>query len=167
MLFLRVGARVALLLVAVVGALLVGNTLRAVRPPAPTTAPDPESGAGSASASAATNCVALGRIVPRIAPLITVEVLGDGMQRVTSAEGGYSVVVPSGWFTSANAIGITPQFGQLHATSYNPKSAPTPDPERRMLPAQVGISVDVQVWLNPDHEPLDRYAEHIFIGPDR
>lgn len=168
--FLRIAARAAVLLVVIAGALLAGNALRAVRTHAPAATPDPESAAGSAgSASPATaaNCITLGQLAPRIAPPIAVQDLGLGTQRVTSAEGGYSVVLPSAWFATANAIGITPQFGQLHATSYDPKTAPTPDPERWMLPPHVGISVDVQVWLNPDHEPLDQYAEHILIGPDQ
>ena len=154
----------------IAGALLAGNTLRAIRTHAPAETPDLESAAGSAASASATtpaNCITLGQILPRIAPPIAVQDLGNGTQRVTSAEGGYSVVFPSAWFAAANAIGITPQFGQLHATSYDLKTAPTPDPERWMQPPQVGISVDIQVWLNPDHEPLDRYAEHILIGPDQ
>lgn len=168
--FLRVAARVAVLLVVIAGALLAGNTLRAIRTHEPVRTPDPQSAAGSAasaSATAAANCVTLGQLVPRIAPTMAVQDLSDGTQRVTSAEGGYSIVLTSAWFATANAIGITPQFGQLHATSYDPKTAPTPDPERWMLAPQVGISVDVQVWLNLDHEPLDRYADHILIGPDQ
>ena len=154
----------------IAGALLAGNTLRAIRTHAPAVTPDLESAAGSAASASSTapaNCITLGQILPRIAPPIAVQDLGNGSQRVTSAEGGYSVVLPSAWFTTANTIGITPQFGQLHATSYDLKTAPTPDPERWMQPPQVGISVDIQVWLNPDHEPLDRYAEHILIGPDQ
>jgi hypothetical protein len=168
--FLRVAARAAVLAVAIAGALLAGNALRAVRTDAPLATPDPGSAAGSAgsaSATSAANCIMLGQVAPKIATPIAVQDLANGTQRVTSAEGGYSVVLPSAWFATANAIGITPQFGQLHATSYDPKTAPTPDPERWMLPPQVGISVDVQVWLNPDHEPLDLYAEHILIGPDQ
>jgi len=161
---------VAVLAVAVAGALLAGSALHGVRTHAPAATPDQENAAGSAASASATppaNCIMLGQLAPKIAPPIAIQSLGNGTQQVTSAEGGYSIVLPSAWFATANAIGVTPQFGQLHATSYDPKTAPTPDPERWMLPPQVGIGVDIQVWLNPDHEPLDRYAEHILIGPDQ
>jgi hypothetical protein len=36
-----------------------------------------------------------------------------------------------------------------------------------MLPPSVGIALDVQVWMNVDRVPLERYADNISIGPDQ
>src|SRR5919201_3909557 len=164
---LRVAARGAVLVVVIAGALALATGLNAVRGQvAATPAAETAAGAGSPTGAAAANCVVLGQVAPKIAPPLAVADLANGTQRITSAEGGYALVLTATWVEKAGGIGITPAFGQLQATSYDPKTAPTPDPERWMLPPEVGISLAVQVWANPDHEAVDRYADHIFIGPD-
>jgi len=36
-----------------------------------------------------------------------------------------------------------------------------------MLPPEVGIRLDLELWWNPDHLPPDRYAQGVRIGPDQ
>jgi hypothetical protein len=36
-----------------------------------------------------------------------------------------------------------------------------------MLPPEVGIHLDLELWWNPDHLSLDRYGDGVRIGPDQ
>ena len=122
----------------------------------------------SASAPAA-DCVALGAISPIPVPPLAVVDLGDGTKRVTSAEAGYSLVVPGTWLVSGAIAGtVNPWFGQGHMSSYDPRAAPTPRPEAgTILPPEVGVRLDIEMWANPLREPLDIYAQRVHIGPDQ
>ena len=64
----------------------------------------PSASPTSASAPAA-DCVALGAISPIPVPPLAVVDLGDGTKRVTSAEAGYSLVVPGTWLVSGAIAG--------------------------------------------------------------
>lgn len=103
-----------------------------------------------------------------VPPLLVTD-LGGGLKRVTSAEGGYTLVVPSAWLaTASSAGGIEPQFAQVHLSSYDPKTVPTPWPEAGgMLPPEAGIRLDLELWWNPDHLSPERYAAGVRIGPDQ
>jgi hypothetical protein len=128
--------------------------------------------ASPASATASTgtaDCVALGAIAPVTVSLLEIKDLGDGTRRVTSAEGGYSLVVPSAWrISSSHHGGPDPVFGQAHLSSFDPRSAPTPRPEAgTILPPDVGIRFDIEVWANLANEPVDVYAKRLHIGSDQ
>jgi hypothetical protein len=140
---------------------------------------DPSSGQAGARASASpvlagattpsSDCVALGKLPTEVAPALALADLGDGTQRVTSADGGYSLVAPKAWsVTGSFAGGIEPLYGQAHLASFDRQAVQTPRPEAGyMLPAEVGINLDIEVWQNPLREPLDRYATGVRIGPDQ
>lgn len=122
-----------------------------------------------ASPAGVADCVALAAIPPvPVAPL-DIRDLGDGTRRVSSAEGGYSLVVPVDWLVSGSfAGGIEPSFAQAHLSSYDPRAAPTSRPEAGgILPPEVGIRFDIEVWANPSNEPPDVYAKRAHIGPDQ
>lgn len=122
-----------------------------------------------ASPAGAADCVALAAIPPvPVAPL-DIRDLGDGTRRVSSAEGGYSLVVPVDWLVSGSfAGGIEPSFAQAHLSSYDPRAAPTSRPEAGgILPPEVGIRFDIELWANPLNEPADIYAKRVHIGPDQ
>ncbi len=152
-----------------VSALVLGNALRDARASVPAT-PIPDAGTalsgGTASSTPTGNCVLLGRVAPQVAAPLEVVDANDGTKRITSAEGGFALAVPGSWVVWPGQSG-PPAYAQAHATSYEPKTAPTPDPERWMLPPSVGISLDVQVWMNADRAPLERFADNIHIGPDQ
>lgn len=115
------------------------------------------------------NCVALAAI-PRVpvAPL-DIRDLGDGTRRVSSAEGGYAIVVPGHWLVSGSwAGGLEPSFAQTHMSSYDPKAAPPSRPEAgTILPPEVGIRFDIELWANLLNESPDVYAKRLHIGPDQ
>lgn len=130
------------------------------------------SGPASPTVAATTrplDCIALGQLPAMPAPPLAVTDLGDGTQRVTSAEGGYSLVAPKAWsVTGSFAGGIEQAFGQAHFSSFDARTVPTSRPEAGgMLPPEVGIRLDVELWQNPLREPLDRYATGVRIGPDQ
>jgi hypothetical protein len=159
--------------VVVVGAsLAVGTALREARSGAsfaPTASPDTAnalSAAAPVASAASGDCVQLGRVASRIGPPLAVVDGHAGTKRITSAEGGYSLTVPQSWLVTGGPFAQN-SFAQTHVSSYDPKTAPTPDPERWMLPAAVGISFDVQVWLNSDQVSPERFADNIHIGPDQ
>lgn len=155
----------------VLGALIAGFALRQAREQAAAPVTDTtESVAvapGRASASPFSDrCDALARIAPVIVPPLATADIGDGTKRITSAEGGYEIVIRSDWPIAPGVLGQA-AFGQAHITSYVPKAAPTPDPERWMLPPEVGIALDIQVWANPQRESLEQYARRVHIGSDQ
>ena len=123
----------------------------------------------SLAAIATGDCVALAKINPVTVPPLIETDLGNGLRHVTSAEGGYTLFVPSAWLvTAASAGGTTPQFAQVHFSSYDQRTAPTPRPEAGMiLPPEVGIHLDLELWANPDHLAPARYAQDVRIGPDQ
>jgi len=122
-----------------------------------------------AAATGSSDCVALAQLPTEVAPALAVADLGDGTQRVTSAEGGYSLVAPKAWsVTGSFSGGIEPLYGQAHLASFDRQAVQTPRPESGyMLPPEVGINLDIEVWQNPLREPLDRYATGVRIGPDQ
>ena len=133
-------------------------------------APLSVSASPSASPTAATSdCVALGKLIPTTVPPLIVSDLGNGTKRVTSAEGGYMIVAPSAWLVTAGSSGvIEPWFAQVHFSSFDPRAAPTSRPEAGgMLPPEVGIHLDLELWWNPDHLAPERYAQNVHIGPDQ
>jgi hypothetical protein len=114
------------------------------------------------------NCVALGQVTLSPVPPLAVVALGNGKKSVTSAEGGYTLVVPGSWHVQPGILSTTSWFGQAHITSYDPKTIGNLGPESPgMLPPAFGISLDLQLWWNPSGEPLDQYAQRIRIGPDQ
>lgn len=122
-----------------------------------------------ASPAGVADCVALAAIPPvPVAPL-DIRDLGDGTRRVSSAEGGYAIVVPGHWLVSGSwAGGLEPSFAQTHMSSYDPKAAPTSRPEAgTILPPEVGIRFDIELWANPLNESPDVYAKRLHIGPDQ
>lgn len=124
----------------------------------------------SASPTAATNdCAALGKLIPTTVPPLLIADLGNGTKRVTSAEGGYTIVAPSAWLVTAGSSGaIEPWFAQVHFSSFDQRAAPTSRPEAGgMLPPEVGIHLDLELWWNPDHLAAERYAQNVHIGPDQ
>jgi hypothetical protein len=119
--------------------------------------------------TATTDCVALGKTTPVTVPPLIVSDLGNGTTRVTSAEGGYTIVAPTAWLVTASSSGgIEPQFAQVHFSSFDQRTAPTSRPEAGgMLPPEVGIHLDLEVWWNPDHLSPEGYASSVHIGPDQ
>jgi hypothetical protein len=115
------------------------------------------------------DCVALGQLPTAPAPPLAVADLGDATQRVTSAEGGYSLVAPKAWSVTGSFAGaLESLYGQAHLASFDRQKVQTPRPEAGyMLPPAVGINLDIEVWQNPLREPLDRYATGVSIGPDQ
>lgn len=159
--------KVARVSVALVLALAACGDLNADRPGGALSAPSRSASTGSPAPNA--DCVTLGAVGPRPAPLLDITDLGDGAKRATSTEAGYSIVVPSAWLTSGSFSGaLAPMFGQFHATSFDPRTAPTPKPEAgNILLPEVGIHLDIELWSNPLRQPLDRYAQDVRIGPDQ
>jgi hypothetical protein len=154
-----------------VGALGLGALLREHRLE-PSTAPTAEPTAAVALAAPARrpqpNCVTLGQIIPTPVQQLATPDLGNGTKSVTSAEGGYTLVIPSSWLVQPGILGPTAWFGQAHITSYDPKTIGYLGPESPgMLSPEFGISLDLQLWWNPSGESLDQYAQHIRIGPDQ
>ena len=158
--------RSLLLFVLLVGLVAACGELSSGRPGASASA---SPSASAAAVTATTDCVELARVAPLIPPPLGVTDLGDGTKRVTSADGGYAIAVPSGWLVTASQSGaIEPQFGQAHISSFDPRSAPRSRPEAGgMLPPDVGIHLDLELWWNPDHLPPERYAKDVRIGPDQ
>ncbi|MGH2500070.1 MAG: hypothetical protein ACRDF0_08290 [Candidatus Limnocylindria bacterium] len=107
--------------------------------------------------------------MPIDVPSLEVTDLADGTQRITSAEGGYSIVVPGAWLVSGNWDGAgQAAFAQAHMTSYDRRAVATPRPEAGMiLPPEVGIRFDIEMWANPWREDPDAYAKRLRIGPDQ
>lgn len=132
-------------------------------------APAPASPDSAATATGPADCVALGAITPAPVPPLDIRDLGDGSRRVTSAEGGYSLVVPGDWLLSGSFHGgPDPVYAQAHMSSFDPRAAPTPRPEAgTMLPPEAGIRFDIELWANPSKEPADVYATRVRIGPDQ
>lgn len=132
-------------------------------------APASVSPAPTTASTGTADCVALGAITPVPVPPLEIQDLGDGTRRVTSAEGGYSLVVPGDWLLSGSIFGgPEAAFAQLSLTSYDPRAAPSPRPEAGgMLPPDAGIRFDIQLWLNLSNEPADVYAKRVRIGPDQ
>jgi hypothetical protein len=158
----------AVLLVAAIGA---GAALQEHRAePSATPSPEPSAIAGLAAPTQRPqpNCVALGQIAATPVQQLATPDLGNGTKSITSAEGGYTLVVPSSWPVRPGILGTTAWFGQAHVTSYDPATVGSLGPESpNMLPPEIGISLDLQLWWNPSGEALDRYAERIHIGPDQ
>ncbi|HEY8860597.1 MAG TPA: hypothetical protein VIN37_00700 [Candidatus Limnocylindria bacterium] len=103
-----------------------------------------------------------------IPPPLTITDLGNDTKRVTSAEGGYAIAVPTAWLVTGSSGGLEPQYAQAHVSSFDPRTAPTSRPEAGgMLPPEVGIHLDLELWWNPDHLSPERYAQDVRIGPDQ
>jgi hypothetical protein len=131
---------------------------------APREAPDGQALAAPSATpvmTAAPDCVVLGRIASSPAPPLSITDLGTGYQRVTSAEGGYSIDFPSSWLVSPGFF-TTPQFGRIHVTSYDPK---TFSQQRQAVPTMlspdVGIAFDVELFANPKGETPDVFAKNL------
>lgn len=124
----------------------------------------------SIGATPAPNCIVLANVTPVPAPGLVTTDLGNGMQSITSAEAGYSIVVPGSWSVSPGILSNTsPSFGQAHIGSFDPKSL---DPASvrasgRMLSPDVGIRLDIELWRNPKIEGPEDYAKNVRIGPDQ
>ena len=156
------------LLIAAVG---VGAFVREHRAePSATQSPELSSITGLAASTQRPqpNCTALGQITPTPVPPLATADLGNGTKGITSAEGGYTLVVPSSWLVKPGILGPSAWFGQAHITSYDPATIGRLGPEAPdMLPPQLGIALDLQLWRNPSGETLDQYAQHVHIGPDQ
>ena len=124
---------------------------------------------GPTGDSATAECVELARLPDRPAPPLALVELGQGTRRITSADGGYSITAPAAWSVTGSFAGaIEPLFGQVHLGSFDRQRVQTPRPEAGyMLPPEVGINLDIEIWQNPKREPLERYALGVGIGPDQ
>jgi len=162
---IEIASRLFVVLIAIVGALAVGQTLRDYRMSSLAPTEEPPSGALNGASSLAVsnraNCEVLARLSPVSAPPLAIADLANGTKRLTSAEGGYVIDVPSSWLVQAGPF-TTPMFGQVHMTSYDPSSI-----DQRalsapgMLPPEAGIAVDLQIWRNPTGEAPDRYVDNV------
>ena len=165
----RIAAEIAGAAVLLVAAIGIGAFLREQRtePQSPAAAPLAESLAAPTQRPQP-NCAVLGQVTPvPVPPLATVD-LANGKKSITSAEGGYTVIVPTAWLVQPGIIEGTAWFGQTRITSYDPKTLPRPGPEAPgILPPSFGISLDLQLWWNPKGEALDQFAQHMRIGPDQ
>lgn len=124
----------------------------------------------SIGATPAPNCIVLANVTPSPAPALATADVGNGMQRITSAEAGYSIVVPASWSVSPGILtSSSPSFGQAHVTSYDPKSVEPASviAHGRMLSPDVGIRLDIELWRNPKQERPEDYARSVHIGPDQ
>ena len=154
--------------------LACGSTLREVDSQAG--APSSPSPTPSVRASTATsNCDVLARVSPAPAPPLEIVDLGNRTKRLTSAEAGYSIVVPSAWLVSSSflfspgVLNNAPSFGQAHLTSYDPNTIDRANMNAfgRMLPPDVGIRLDIELWRNPRFETAEDYRKNVLIGPDQ
>jgi len=166
-----IAGRIMLALAVVAGALILGTTLRDMRSGALAPATTPDTGVALAGGTpaptpAVADCVALARVAAHVAPPLAIIDANDGTKRITSAEGGFALTVPGSWVVWPGQSGQR-AYAQAHASSYDPKTVPPPDPERWMLPPSVGIALDVQVWMNAERVSLERFADNVFIGPDQ
>jgi hypothetical protein len=167
----RLGAQIigsAALLIAAVAAGALLREHRAEPSVTPSPAPSAIVALAAPTQRPQPNCVALGQIATTPVQQLATSDLGNGTKMITSAEGGYTLVVPSSWLVRPGILGTTAWFGQTHITSYDPATIGRLGPEAPdMLAPQVGISLDLQLWWNPNGEALDRYAQRIRIGPDQ
>jgi hypothetical protein len=163
-----------LLIAIAISSLSCGATVRDLESQAG--APSSPSPTPSVGASTATsNCDVLGRIAPAPAPPLEFVDLGNGTKRLTSAEAGYSLVAPSAWLVfssflfSPGVLNSTPSFGQAHLTSYDPNAIDRANMNAfgRMLPPDVGIRLDIELWRNPKLETAENYRKNVLIGPDQ
>jgi hypothetical protein len=124
---------------------------------------------GAGSTTQPLDCVVLGQLPTTTAPPLAVADLGDGTQRVTSADGGYSLIAPVAWsVTGSFAGGIESLYGQAHLASFDRQKVQTPRPEAGyMLPPEIGMNLDLEVWQNPLRQSLATYAKTVSIGPDQ
>jgi len=162
---IAIASRLFVVLIAIVGGLALGQTLRDYRMSSPAPTEEPASGALNGASSLAVsnraNCDVLARLSRVSAPPLAIADLGNGTKRLTSAEGGYLIDVPSSWLVQAGPF-TTPMFGQVHMTSYDPSSIDQRAlPVAGMLPPETGIAVDLQIWRNPTGEAPDRYVENV------
>lgn len=147
-----------------------GATVRELESQAGASPSASATGVPSVSAPPAPNCDVLARVTPVPAPGLVTTDLGNGMQSITSAEAGYSIVVPGSWSVSPGILTISsPSFGQAHISSFDRK---TFDPASvlasgRMLSPDVGIRLDIELWRNPKLEGPEDYARYVRIGPDQ
>src|SRR5712691_10204540 len=161
-------AGAAALLIAALGAGALLREHRADSSATPSPEPSAVSGLAASTQRPLPNCVALGQIAPAPVQQLATPDLGNGTKSITSAEGGYTLVVPSSWLVRPGILGTRAWFGQTHITSYDPATIGRLGPEAPdMLPRQFGISLDLQLWWNPSGEALDQYAQRIRIGPDQ
>jgi hypothetical protein len=96
---------------------------------------------------------------------LAIQDLGTGSTRVVSAEGGWSLLVPSGWSVRPSIFGNA-GFGQASISSYNPdgmKFSGNIGPG--FLPISTGVRLDVDVWANPNNLDPAEYAAslHLFV----
>lgn len=154
------------------GALVAGAYLRDYRAEQASPAGEPAAAGGVTAprpSAAPPTCDVLSRITPISPQPLTATDLGNGTKRLTSAEAGYSLVVPASWFVAGDLFGSGGlAFGQAHASSYDPRAVPLPRPgSSGMLPADHGIRLDIEVWSNTARESPEQYARRIRIGSDQ
>jgi hypothetical protein len=158
-----------------IATLACGSTLREIDSQAGARGSATSTPPVEASATAVSNCDVLGRVTPAPAPPLETVDLGNGTQRITSAEAGYSIVAPASWLVSSSFLvspGIlnsSPSFGQAHLSSYDPTSIDRASviASGRMLSPSVGIRLDIELWRNPKLESPEDYAKNVRIGPDQ
>jgi hypothetical protein len=156
--------------IVIVGSVAAATWLRDRRTSPAGSSADVALTASSASASprptASADCAGLTKIAPQPAPALAVTAAGQ-RSVVTSAQGGYSISVPSTWQISPGYFN-EPAFGQAHITSYDPKTIPTPGPEAPgIVPPKYGIRLDIEIWDNAARTPLDQYATTIHYWADQ
>ncbi len=156
---------------AVLGVLLLaaaacGSTVRELDRPTGTQGSQGEA-AGGAGAPGSGTCDALGRVLPKsVAPLET-SPLTNGTKKLTSAEGGYAISIPSSWMLAAGSW-ASAAFGQAHLTSYDPQTVDhRMETTHGMVAPEAGIRLDIEVWANPTLADVADYAKGVHIGPDQ
>jgi hypothetical protein len=145
-----------------------GSTLRELDSQASASATPSPQPSIAAAASAAPNCDLLALVAPAPAPPLAILDLGNGTKKITSAQAGYSIVVPSSWLATPGLFS-SPAFGQAHLTSYDPKAIDQSQviAYGRMFSPDVGIRLDIELWLDPKSESAEDFVKNVHIGPDQ
>lgn len=112
-------------------------------------------------------CEVLAHLAPAPVPPLTSTDAGNGMKRVTSAEGGWSLEVPASWFVNPGFLGGL-ALGQAAITSYELKGLDYSGMiGPNMLPASTGVRLHVELWSNPSRDAPEQFAPSVRIGGDQ
>jgi len=112
-------------------------------------------------------CDGLSGMAPAPRVPLSIKDLGNGSTRVVSAEGGWSLLVPSAWSVRPGIFGY-PGFGQASISSYNPDGLPyRGNIGHGFLPPATGVRIHVEVWANPKSLVPVQYAASLGIFGDQ
>jgi len=112
-------------------------------------------------------CDGLRGTVPAPRLPLSIKDLGTGSTRVVSAEGGWSLLVPSGWSVRPSIFGYA-GFGQASISSYNPDAMKySGNIGPGFLPTSTGVRLDIDVWANPKKLDPAQYAASLHLFADQ